>query len=334
MRWDITRNLHINFQSTTHAEIEEPYTPINKDLYADRYEAWKDSVWNSVKHFGTPLDYQQNATLSYQPPLNLIPIFNWVNIDANYTSAYTWVRGAKLENGTSLGNTITTNRTVNANATFNFERLYNHIPFLQKANERFNKSTASISNRKNNKALEQMRIEKPEENLPKDEQDKARQLPKNTKSYEKEITIKADTTLTVTHARKSKRIAVSMKDVSGKKINLKWKRIDDNKIKLFNKTDSVIRLKITITAKEPLENKSWYKTAQCLARVLMMVRNASISYRNQYAMSLPGFMPTVGDALGQTRGYGARKRQRINTRNNQPHRRHTNTPYSRTGQRP
>ena len=36
MRWDITRNLHINFQSTTHAEIEEPYTPINKDLYADR----------------------------------------------------------------------------------------------------------------------------------------------------------------------------------------------------------------------------------------------------------------------------------------------------------
>ena len=96
-----------------------------------------------------------------------------------------------------------------------------------------------------------------------------------------------------------------MKDVSGKKINLKWKRIDDNKIKLFNKTDSVIRLKITITAKEPLENKSWYKTAQCLARVLMMVRNASISYRNQYAMSLPGFMPTVGDALGQTRGYGA-----------------------------
>ena len=305
MRWDITRNLHINFQSATHAEIEEPYTPINKDLYADRYEAWKDSVWNSVKHFGTPLDYQQNATLSYQPPLNLIPIFNWVNIDANYTSAYTWVRGAKLENGTSLGNTITTNRTVNANATLNFERLYNHIPFLQKANERFNKSTARISNRKNNKALEQMRIEKPEENLPKDEQDKARQLPKNTKSYEKEITIKADTTLTVTHARKSKRIAVSMKDVSGKKINLKWKRIDDNKIKLFNKTDSVIRLKITITAKEPLENKSWYKTAQCLARVLMMVRNASISYRNQYAMSLPGFMPTVGDALGQTRGYGA-----------------------------
>ena len=30
VRWDLTRNLHINFQSATHAEIEEPYTPINK----------------------------------------------------------------------------------------------------------------------------------------------------------------------------------------------------------------------------------------------------------------------------------------------------------------
>ena len=128
LRWDLTRNLHMNFQSATHAEIEEPYTPINKDLYADRYQAWKDSVWTSIKHFGTPLDYQQNFTLSYQLPLNLLPIFDWVNADANYTASYTWVRGTSLDNGTSLGNTITSNRALNINSSFNFERLYNHIP--------------------------------------------------------------------------------------------------------------------------------------------------------------------------------------------------------------
>ena len=33
VRWDFTKNLHFNFQSATRAEIEEPYTPINKDLY-------------------------------------------------------------------------------------------------------------------------------------------------------------------------------------------------------------------------------------------------------------------------------------------------------------
>ena len=31
LRWDFTKNLHFNFQSATRAEIEEPYTPINKD---------------------------------------------------------------------------------------------------------------------------------------------------------------------------------------------------------------------------------------------------------------------------------------------------------------
>ena len=36
----------------------------------------------------------------------------------------------------------------------------------------------------------------------------------------------------------------------------------------------------------------------------MMVRNVSISYRNQYSMALPGFMPTIGDAFGQTRSTG------------------------------
>ena len=80
--------------------------------------------------------------------------------------------------------------------------------------------------------------------------------------------------------------------------------MDENKVKLYNKTDSVLRLKLTVTPKEPLDNKGWYKTAQCVARALMMVRTVSLSYRNQYSMSLPGFMPTIGDAFGQTRQGG------------------------------
>ena len=113
LRWDITKNIHMNFQSATHAEIEEPYTPVNKDLYPDRYQAWKDSVWNSIKHFGTPLDYNQSFSLSYQLPLNLLPLFDWINADANYTAVYNWVRGTDLEDGTSLGNTIANNRSLN-----------------------------------------------------------------------------------------------------------------------------------------------------------------------------------------------------------------------------
>lgn len=305
LRWDLTRNLHMNFQSATHAEIEEPYTPINKDLYADRYQAWKDSVWTSIKHFGTPLDYQQNFTLSYQLPLNLLPIFDWVNADANYTASYTWVRGTSLDNGTSLGNTITSNRALNINSSFNFERLYNHIPFLKKTNERFNRTRPTRPNlTAEQKKAEREKKEKERKEKGQDD-DKKKALPKNQKSFEKEIVINADSAILVSHGKNTKRLIVSAKDERGKAIKIKYRKIGDTQLKVFNRTDSAIRMKLAVTPKEPLDNKGWYKTAQCVARALMMVRSASISYRDQYAMALPGFMPTVGDAFGQTRGTGA-----------------------------
>jgi len=305
LRWDLTRNLHMNFQSATHAEIEEPYTPINKDLYADRYQAWKDSVWTSIKHFGTPLDYQQNFTLSYQLPLNLLPIFDWINADANYTASYTWVRGTSLDNGTSLGNTITSNRALNINSSFNFERLYNHIPFLKKTNERFNRTRPTRPKlTAEQKKAEREKKEKEKKEKGQDD-DKKKALPKNQKSFEKEIVINADSAILVSHGKNTKRLIISAKDERGKAIKIKYRKVGDTQLKVFNRTDSAIRMKLTVTPKEPLDNKGWYKTAQCVARALMMVRSASISYRDQYAMALPGFMPTVGDAFGQTRGTGA-----------------------------
>ena len=307
LRWDFTKNLHVNFQSATHAEIEEPYTVINKDLYPDEYHAWKDSVWKSIRHFGTPLDYQQNFNASYQLPLNLIPIFDWVNADANYTAAYTWVRGTDLDDGTSLGNTITTNRNLNINGTFNLEKLYNHVPFLKKANDRFNKNQNVLRNKaRMRNAVSDKRNQQNKGSGKNNKDDKNKKnLPKNKKSFEREITIKADTAIVVNHNKKTKRIMVSGKDTNGKTIKFKWRKVDDNKIKIFNKTDSAIRMKLTVTPKEPLEDKKWYKTAQVIARALMMVRNVSVSYRNQYSMSLPGFMPTVGKAFGQKRNMGA-----------------------------
>lgn len=300
LRWDMTRNIHMTFQSATRAQIEEPYTPINKELYADRYQAWKDSVWTSIKHMGTPLDYQQNFTLSYQLPLNLIPVFDWIMSDAQYSANYTWVRGTKLDDGTSLGNTITNNRNLNINGTFDLEKLYNHIPFLKKANERFDRTSSNLS--RVSMKPPRMRASAAIKNNGDDKTKKA--LPKNKNSFESEITILPDTTVIVTHGKKSKRIVVTARTRDGHIYKLKYRKIDNNKIRIINKVDSALQLKITVAAKMPLENNNWYKTAQSIARVMMMVRNVSISYRNQYSMSLPGFMPNVGDAFGQNRGNG------------------------------
>ena len=312
LRWDLTKNLHMNFQSATHAEIEEPYTPVNKDLYADQYKAWKDSVWTSIKHFGTPLDYNQTFTASYQLPLNLIPIFDWVNADAQYTATYNWMRGSDLEDGTSLGNTISNNRQIRLNGTFNMEKLYNHVPFLKKANDRFKKEPSSNRNKKNAKNKKNDKDAKDKNSLSKrngrqgaDLDKQKAKLPKNKKGFEKEITLMPDTLMKIKHGKNSKRLIVSAKTEDGKPFQLKYRKIDNNTIGIKSRLDSALKLKITVTPKEPLDNKGWYKTMQTIARTLMMVRNVSLSYSNQYSMSLPGFMPSVGDAFGQKRNQGA-----------------------------
>ena len=310
IRWDLTKNLHMNFQSATNAEIEEPYTPINKDLYPDHYEAWKDSVKQSLRHFGTPLSYNQSFQASYQLPLNLIPIFDWINSNASYNATYSWQRGTQLEDSTDLGNTIVNNRTLTIDGTLNLVKLYNHIPFLKKANERFDKDNRAT--RRNTNGVRAQLNKKPQntgkgQDKSKDDQKAEEQkanLPKNKNTFEKEITLRPDTTIQVKHNKKTRRLIVMAKTADGKPFKLRYRRKDDNTIVITNKVDSIMKLKVSVTAKQPLDEQKWYRTAQSAARFLMMIRNASISYTNRYSMSLPGFMPKVGDAFGQSRNTG------------------------------
>ena len=310
IRWDLTKNLHMSFNSATNAEIEEPYTPVNKDLYPDQYSAWKDSVWTSIKDFGRPLDYNQTFDASYQLPLNLIPIFDWVNADGTYNATYNWTRGTDLEDGTSLGNSVTMNRTYNINGSFNLEKLYNHVPFLKKTNDRFNKTSRASTSRKNTRRRQQdaEKDGKAGKDGAKDAKggkgnDKEKkELPKNKRSFEKEIVLMPDTMLTVSHGKNSKRLIVRAKTKDGKTFRLKYRKVDNNRIRITSKVDTATTLKLTVTPKLPLDENKWYKAAQCVARGLMLVRNVSFSYRNQYSMYLPGFMPEVGDMFGQRSG--------------------------------
>ena len=302
LRWDLTKNLHMNFQSGTQAEIEEPYSdkPINKDLYPDRYSAWKDSVWTSIKHLGRPLDYRQTFNATYQVPLNKLPIFDWVNSDASYTATYNWRRGTELEDGTSTGNAISNNRQLNINGTFNLETLYNHSPFLKKVNERFKKAIPKPQPKKKTASGGSAAGKKGKDD--KDDKNKKEEaaLPKNKNSFQKEVKLFPDSAITVSHGKKSKRLIVTAKTKDGKSYPIKFKVEDQNKIIIKGK-DSV-DIKLTVTAKPPLENEWWYKPAQSAARLLMMVRSVGISYRSTYSMSLSNFMPVIGDAFGQRTG--------------------------------
>ena len=294
INWDLTKNLHMNFQSATHAQIEEPYTPVNKDLYADQYHAWKDSVWTSIRHWGAPLDYSQNFQASYKVPLNLLPVFDWVNSDASYNANYSWERGTEDEEGNSYGNTINTQRELTLNGNFNLVKLYNHVPFLKKVNDKFDRTQSRAQMQRKKQEKKKKKQEAKEQAA-----DPKKALPKNKRAFEREITLLPDTTFKIRHGKNTKRLIVNAKTEDGKVFPLKYKKVDNNQIRIISKVDTAMKVKLSVLAKEPLDDKKWYKGMQLASRLAMMVRNVSINYRSSYQLTLPGFLPSVGDAFGQ-----------------------------------
>lgn len=294
INWDLTKNLHMSFQSATHAQIEEPYTPVNKDLYADQYHAWKDSVWTSIRHWGAPLDYSQNFQASYKVPLNLLPVFDWVNSDASYNANYSWERGTEDEEGNSYGNTINTQRELTLNGNFNLVKLYNHVPFLKKVNDKFDRTQSRAQMQRKKQEKKKKKQEAKEQAV-----DPKKALPKNKRAFEREITLLPDTTFKIRHGKNTKRLIVNAKTEDGKVFPLKYKKVDNNQIRIISKVDTAMKVKLSVLAKEPLDDKKWYKGLQLASRLAMMVRNVSINYRSSYQLTLPGFLPSVGDAFGQ-----------------------------------
>jgi cell surface protein SprA len=274
-------------------------------LYPDAYEAWKYSVKHSLAHFGRPLTYASSFNASYKVPLDKIPVFDWLAVDGSYASNYGWNRGTELEDGSSLGHTANTQRTINVNARVNMETLYKKWKFLDDANKRFsgtNKKTTTTSRTStpSTPANNAANARNANGNGAQASDDKSKSTNKN---FSKEVTLNDSTYTDVPHGQKSKRLIVKATTKEGKTYKLKYKKVDENTIRVKNR--DTIPVKITVTAKEPLDDRGWYKALQTVARGLMMLRNINVTYRNTYAMTLPGLRNEIGDAFGQKSVNGA-----------------------------
>ena len=274
IKWDPTTNLKMSMSTGTNAEVEEPFLPVNKAMYPNEYAIWKDSVKRSMQEFGTPLGYQQSFNASYTLPLNKMPIFEWLTADVSYAATYNWQRGNTIS-GINFGNNISNKRNIAFKSTLNLEKLYNIVPYLEETNKRFasNKSKAKARKTK----------------------------PKKVKPFVKEITLLNDSTLTLAHNLKSKKLEITARNKKGEKYKLKYKVVDENKILIKNKDSISVKVTILPKAKGDGERSAFAKAMQYPIRALMLVRNISVNYTNAYAMNLPGFLPSTGDIFGQNK---------------------------------
>ena len=262
VRWDPLQLLKLSFNAKTRAEIEEPYTVVNKDLYPDQYQLWKDSVKMSIRNMGRPLDYTQSFSASYSIPFNKIPITDWISADAGFNSGYSWNRGTTYPDGMSYGNIITNRRSVSLNGKFNLLRLYNNVPYLKKINANNNAQRINSSSRKG-------------------------------KDFQQEMTLFPDSVNIIPHnlGTLTPKLTAMLRD--GTNVKLKFRKKGPDSISVKVKDTLTVMVKVVQDPDKPerSEKFAFEDGLKMALRTMMMVRNVSVSYRNDYTMSLPGFMP-------------------------------------------
>ncbi|MDR0834391.1 MAG: cell surface protein SprA [Candidatus Symbiothrix sp.] len=292
--WDLTKNLNFKLNTGTNARIDAPHVQVNKKLAMDDYALWKDSVWQSIRDFGSPMDYKQEFTANYVLPFKAIPALDFINGNLTYNAQYDWHRGAEIqqEEGQEkmeLGNQISNETTFGLeNFSLNLLSLYNKNKFLAAANKRYGAVARTTRSTSSTRRAAQQTQTKTAAQLLKEKQ---------RKKYEGEVQLNDSVPTTVKHSLDNKRVRVTARRDDGRTFTVNFKAIDNNTIQITN-TDSA-KVKVTVSQLPPREDEPWYKLAQVAARGLMMVRQVSFSYNRTQGMMIPNFRPEVGDFFGQ-----------------------------------
>jgi len=289
INWNLTKNLKLNFSMNNRAEIQETVSsPVNKELFATEYQNWKDTVSRSLREFGTPLDYTQTANLTWQVPLNRIPVLDFVTMNTQYNAVYDWQRSATSKTETDLGNQINNQRTINLTTSANLLTLYNKWDFLKNVNKKMT-DQKRVAQQATKKKVPPTNITTPATGT-----DGKVEVPveKVAKKFEKQAQMMKDSVLIIKHDLKNKRVFVVAIDSLGARIPLKYKIKDENNVVIYGNQN--IALKFSVVQKPSLEEEGWYKTAELAARTLMTVRSLSLTYKQTDAMTIPGFKPQSG----------------------------------------
>ena len=270
--WNLTKSINLSFNSNTSARIEETIGAVNKKLFPDRYKEWKDTVWQSIRSLGTPWAYNQAVTATYRAPFSRIPVLDFLTGSVSYNATYRWDRGADVD-GISMGNTIASQSSISADGRINFETLYNKIPFVKDVNKRFANSRRSTT------------------------------PPKKPKKFERTYKLRPDTTFTIRHNLRNKKVKITAVTADDSKpFVFKHKVVDANTVEILTPSDKDIKFTIEEVLKE--DKSVWREIGEYALRLAMSPRQASIRWKRTSTMTIPLFRNGVGDIFGQSTQYG------------------------------
>ncbi|MEO6134464.1 MAG: cell surface protein SprA, partial [Ginsengibacter sp.] len=122
VRWDLTRSLNFDYSALNNARIDEPFGRIDT-------KAEKDTVSRNFWTGGRNTVFSQAVNLSYNVPLNKLPLTDWMTMRLSYTANYRWIGASRL--AVNLGNFLENGQQEEATFQMDFTRLYSKWKWLR-----------------------------------------------------------------------------------------------------------------------------------------------------------------------------------------------------------
>ena len=268
LNFDITKNLRFNFSNTNMARIDEPDGRWNRD--GDDYEIYRDSLWSSILSGGRITSYLHSFDISYNIPINKIPLLDWTSANARYGGTYAWSAGPIIPDDpvygpTNLGNDIKNSSTIQLNGQLNMVNLYNKIGYLKDINDKF-RSGAS--------------------------RQKEAESRTKTKVYSKDnLYLREGKGRYVNHNLKTEVISVEVLDENNQAVEVVTETLSDNRI-MITSPKAIRSATVTVTGTIQKGENPLIVITETSLRVLMALRTVNVTYSKSGGTLLPGYLPT------------------------------------------
>lgn len=262
--YNLTKALKMNFSLTNNASIDEPEGVVNKELYADEYELWKDSVMHNILTFGRTTGYQHNLNASYTLPVNKLPLLDWTSASVNYGATYSWQQGPITTLDYDWGNTIRNTATWQGNAQLNFNTLYNKSNYLKGLNR--------VSSRRSSNQPETVRF------------------------TQHNLAMKQGEAFKVNHKLETTDVTIRVFNESGQPVRGRQTVIDANTLTFVPEKD-VASARVIVSGKKSTQPQLFDKVKEFSARLVTSVKSLSATYNRNGGTVLPGYLPEA-DFLG------------------------------------
>jgi cell surface protein SprA len=259
MTYNLTKSLKLSLSTTTNAYIDEPEGVVNKDLYKDEYQQWKDSVIKNILSFGRTTNYQHNINASYRLPINKLPLMDWTSANLNYGALFNWQQGPVTDKDYEWGNTIRNSNTIQANGQLNFTGLFNKVPYIKDLSRPQGRTGG----------VQQLRY------------------------TSHNLNIKQNEPIEIEHKLHTRDVQVRVFDSNGRPVQGQTKIIDDDKV-TFTASRNISNARTLITGQQQTSTSPVKMVTDNLLRVATGLRNISISYTSNNGTTLPGYLPEPG----------------------------------------